>query len=38
MTGGGPVIQILPGPFPFPTVPAQILEAFGRNVRAWSRK
>ena len=29
VTGGGPVIQILPGPFPFPDSAAPILEAFG---------
>jgi len=27
--GGGPVIQILPGPFPFPDSAAPILQAFG---------
>src|SRR5436853_486275 len=29
VTGGGPVIQILPGPFPFPDSAAPILRAFG---------
>jgi plastocyanin len=29
VTGGGPVIQILPGPFPFPDSAAPILEQFG---------
>ena len=29
MTGGGPVIQILPGPFPFPDSAGPILESFG---------
>ena len=29
VTGGGPVIQILPGPFPFPDSAAPILQAFG---------
>src|SRR5207247_2575177 len=29
VTGGGPVIQILPGPFPFPDSAARILKAFG---------
>ena len=29
VTGGGPVIQILPGPFPFPDSAATILRAFG---------
>src|SRR5437879_5486985 len=29
VTGGGPVIQILPGPFPFPDSAAPILAAFG---------
>src|SRR5205085_8942544 len=29
VTGGGPVIQILPGPFPFPDGAAPILAAFG---------
>ena len=29
VTGGGPVIQILPGPFPFPDSAAPILKAFG---------
>jgi len=29
VTGGGPVIQILPGPFPFPDSAAPILHAFG---------
>ena len=29
VTGGGPVIQILPGPFPFPDSAAPILMAFG---------
>ena len=28
-TGGGPVIQILPGPFPFPDSAGPILKAFG---------
>jgi hypothetical protein len=29
VTGGGPVIQILPGPFPFPDSARPILESFG---------
>src|SRR5256884_2576047 len=29
VTGGGPVIQILPGPFPFPDSAAPMLKAFG---------
>jgi hypothetical protein len=29
VTGGGPVIQILPGPFPFPDSAGPILESFG---------
>src|SRR5438105_362037 len=29
VSGGGPVIQILPGPFPFPDSAAPILQAFG---------
>lgn len=29
VTGGGPVIQILPGPFPFPDSAAPILKMFG---------
>ena len=29
VTGGGPVIQILPGPFPFPDSAGPILKAFG---------
>jgi plastocyanin len=29
VTGGGPTIQILPGPFPFPDSAAPILEQFG---------
>ena len=29
VTGGGPVIQILPGPFPFPDSAAPILQQFG---------
>ncbi len=29
VTGGGPVIQILPGPFPFPDSAAPVLRAFG---------
>ncbi|HEX2611769.1 MAG TPA: hypothetical protein VHK68_12220 [Gemmatimonadales bacterium] len=29
VTGGGPVIQILPGPFPFPDSVAPVLPAFG---------
>src|SRR2546421_842860 len=29
VTGGGPVVQILPGPFPFPDSAAPILKAFG---------
>ena len=29
VTGGGPVIQILPGPFPFPDSAAPILKSFG---------
>jgi uncharacterized cupredoxin-like copper-binding protein len=29
VTGGGPVIQILPGPFPFPDSAAPILKEFG---------
>jgi hypothetical protein len=29
VTGGGPVIQILPGPFPFPDSAGPILRAFG---------
>jgi len=29
VTGGGPVIQILPGPFPFPDSAAPILQRFG---------
>jgi len=31
VTGGGPVIQILPGPFPFPDSAAPILQAFGNE-------
>ena len=31
VTGGGPVIQILPGPFPFPDSAAPILQAFGEE-------
>src|SRR2546427_1189592 len=29
VTGGGPVIQVLPGPFPFPDSAAPILRQFG---------
>jgi len=29
VTGGGPVIQILPGPFPFPDSAAPVLQQFG---------
>jgi len=29
VTGGGPVVQILPGPFPFPDSAAPILQQFG---------
>jgi plastocyanin len=29
VTGGGPVVQILPGPFPFPDSAGPILKAFG---------
>ena len=29
VTGGGPVIQILPGPFPFPDSAGPILKSFG---------
>ena len=29
VTGGGPVIQILPGPFPFPDSAARVLQQFG---------
>ena len=29
VAGGGPVVQILPGPFPFPDSAAPILQAFG---------
>jgi plastocyanin len=31
VTGGGPVIQILPGPFPFPDSAAPILKEFGNE-------
>lgn len=31
VVGGGPVIQILPGPFPFPDSAAPILQAFGNE-------
>jgi len=31
VTGGGPVIQILPGPFPFPDSAAPILQMFGNE-------
>jgi plastocyanin len=31
VTGGGPVIQILPGPFPFPDSAAPILQQFGNE-------
>ena len=31
VAGGGPVIQILPGPFPFPDSAAPILQAFGNE-------
>jgi hypothetical protein len=31
VTGGGPVIQILPGPFPFPDSAGPILQAFGEE-------
>ena len=31
VTGGGPVIQILPGPFPFPDSAAPILQQFGEE-------
>ncbi len=34
VTGGGPVIQILPGPFPFPDSAAPILQAFGEEHEA----
>ena len=33
VTGGGPVIQILPGPFPFPDSAGPILRQFGEHVR-----
>src|SRR5438445_790545 len=33
VTGGGPVVQILPGPFPFPDSAAPILQAFGHLYR-----
>jgi len=31
VTGGGPVVQILPGPFPFPDSAAPILQLFGQE-------
>jgi hypothetical protein len=31
VTGGGPVIQILPGPFPFPDSAAPVLQQFGNE-------
>jgi plastocyanin len=34
VTGGGPVIQILPGPFPFPDSAGPILRAFGEEHEA----
>jgi plastocyanin len=34
VTGGGPVIQILPGPFPFPDSAGPILESFGEEHEA----
>jgi plastocyanin len=34
VTGGGPVIQILPGPFPFPDSAAPILQSFGEEHEA----
>jgi plastocyanin len=34
VTGGGPVIQILPGPFPFPDSAGPILQAFGEEHEA----
>ena len=34
MTGGGPVIQILPGPFPFPDSAGPILKSFGAEHEA----
>src|SRR2546426_820520 len=34
VTGGGPVIQILPGPFPFPDSAAPILKQFGDERRS----
>jgi plastocyanin len=34
VTGGGPVIQILPGPFPFPDSAGPILKAFGEEHEA----
>jgi plastocyanin len=37
VTGGGPVIQILPGPFPFPDSVAPVLSAFG-DERAMLQK
>ena len=33
VTGGGPVIQILPGPFPFPDSAARVLQAVRRRAR-----
>lgn len=34
VTGGGPVVQILPGPFPFPDSAGPILKAFGGEQEA----
>ena len=34
VTGGGPVIQILPGPFPFPDSAGPILKSFGEEHEA----
>jgi len=34
VTGGGPVVQILPGPFPFPDSAGPILKAFGEEHEA----
>ena len=34
VTGGGPVIQILPGPFPFPDSAGPILQSFGEEHEA----
>jgi plastocyanin len=34
VTGGGPVIQILPGPFPFPDSAAPIVKSFGAEHEA----